>query len=48
MSKTPLRAIRVDDELWESAQAKAAKDGDNLSAVIRDALRTYIQENEDK
>jgi len=47
MSKTPLRAIRVDDELWEAAQAKAGEEGENLSAVIRDALRTYIQENED-
>ena len=48
MSKTPLRAIRVESELWEAAQAKAAKKGDNLSAIIRDALRTYTQENEDK
>jgi len=48
MSKTPLRAIRIDDELWEAAQVKAAEQGDNLSAIIRDALRTYIQENEDK
>jgi predicted DNA-binding protein len=48
MSKTPLRAIRVDDELWEAAQAKAKERGDNLSAVIRDALRAYIQESEDK
>ena len=50
MSKTPLRAIRVDDELWEAAQAKAAKEGDSLSAIIRDALRAYINEgtsNED-
>jgi metal-responsive CopG/Arc/MetJ family transcriptional regulator len=47
MSKTPLRAIRIDDELWEAAQAKAAQDGDNLSAVIRDALRAYIQEDEE-
>jgi predicted DNA-binding protein len=48
MSKTPLRAVRVDPELWEKARAVADKNGDNLSAVIRDALRTYIQENEDK
>jgi len=48
MSKTPLRAIRVDAELWEAAQTKAAENGDNLSAIIRDALRTYIQENEGK
>jgi len=46
MSKTPLRAIRIDDELWEAAQARAAAEGDNLSGVIRDALRQYINESE--
>jgi len=48
MTKTPIRAIRVDAELWEAAQTKAAEKGVNLSAIIRDALRQYIQENEDK
>ena len=46
MSKTPLRAIRIDSELWEAAQAKAATEGDNLSAVIRDSLRKYLDESE--
>lgn len=51
MSKTPLRAIRIDDELWEAAQAKAATGGEPLSAVIRDSLRAYLNEgtsNDDK
>jgi len=48
MSKTPLRAVRVDPELWEKARTIADKNDDNLSSIIRDALRTYIQENEDK
>lgn len=47
MSKTPLRAVRVEDALWEAAQAKAAENGDSLSAVIRDALRQYIDESEE-
>jgi predicted DNA-binding protein len=47
MSKTPLRAVRVDPELWEKARAIAASKGENLSAIIRDALRVYIQENEE-
>ena len=47
MSKTPLRAVRVDPELWEKARAVAAEKGDNLSAVIRDALRQYINESEE-
>ena len=46
MSKTPLRAVRVDPELWESARAVAASNGDNLSAVIRDALRRYVDEDD--
>lgn len=40
--KTPHRTIRVPDELWHAAQAKAKKDGDNLSDVIRSALETYV------
>jgi len=49
MSKgTTRRSIRIEDELWEAAQEQADERGDHLSAVIRDALRTYIQENEDK
>ena len=47
MSRTPLRAVRVDDALWDAAQAKAAEKGDNLSAVIRDALWQYINESEE-
>lgn len=46
MSKgTTQRSIRIDAELWESAQAKATADGDNLSAIIRDALRQYLAED---
>jgi predicted transcriptional regulator len=44
MSKTPLRAVRVDPELWETARAIAAANGDTLSAIIRDALREYVHE----
>ena len=49
MSKgTKPRAVRIDDALWDEAQTIAKANGDNLSTVIRDALRTYIQENEGK
>ena len=49
MSKgaTPLRAVRVDGPLWDRAQAVAKANGDNLSAIIRDALRKYINESEE-
>lgn len=44
---TPLRAVRVDDPLWEAAQTKAKTRGDNLSEIIREALRDYV-ESEDE
>jgi len=47
MSKTPLRAVRVDPELWEKARTVAKDNDDNLSRVIRDALREYINESEE-
>ncbi len=44
VSKTPLRAIRVDDELWTEAQEVADRNGESLSEVLRQALRDYIKE----
>lgn len=44
MSKgTTHHSIRVDDKLWDEAKAKAKSKGDNLSEVIREALRSYVQ-----
>lgn len=44
MSKgTPIRNVRVPDELWRLALEKAAQEGDNLSEVIRRALTEYIK-----
>jgi predicted HicB family RNase H-like nuclease len=40
--------VRVDDELWTAAVTKARDQGDNLSAIIRDALRQYLDESEGK
>lgn len=43
MSKgTPRRGVRVEDELWIPALEKAAASGDNLSDIIRQALRDYL------
>lgn len=44
--ETPLRAVRVESELWEKARTKAAKQGDNLSGIIRQALREYLEESD--
>lgn len=48
MSKgeTPLRAVRVEPELWEAARTKAGRQGDSLSAIIRGALRQYLEESD--
>lgn len=40
--KTPNRVIRVDDELWRAAQARAGERGETVSDVIRRALRRYV------
>jgi hypothetical protein len=43
MPKTTIRGVRVPNELWEAAQAKADERGDNLSAVIRAFLVRYVR-----
>ena len=43
MSKgTQHHAIRIPDDLWAAARARAVERGDHLSEVIRDALRAYV------
>jgi hypothetical protein len=39
----PARAVRVEDELWNEAKAIAAKRGDSLSDVMRQALERYVK-----
>lgn len=41
--KTPARAVRVEDGLWQAAQHVAAGRGETVSDVIRRALQRYIQ-----
>jgi len=40
---TPRRAVRVDDALWTAALQVAARRGEKLSDIIRNALRAYIE-----
>ena len=44
--ETPRRTVRIDEELWEASKTKAQERGDNLSEVIREALRDYINAQE--
>jgi predicted HicB family RNase H-like nuclease len=36
------RNVRVSDELWDAARAKAEAEGRNLSEIIREALQEYV------
>jgi hypothetical protein len=45
--KTPLRSLRVADDLWLVALAKAQREGVTLTAVITAALRTYAEDAAD-
>lgn len=41
---TPIRTVRVSDELWQAALRKAQDEGANVSEVIREALRRYLRD----
>ena len=44
MSKgTSKRAVRVEDALWLPALTLAKERGDNLSDIIRNAIRAYVE-----
>jgi predicted DNA binding CopG/RHH family protein len=40
-ARVPHRTVRIPDDEWEAAKAKAAAEGETLSEVIRRALRRY-------
>lgn len=49
MSKgTHNRNVRVPDELWEAARAKAIAEDRTLSDVIREALQDYVTGHADQ
>jgi len=39
---TVIRSIRVDDNLWNQAKAKAESEGLTLSDVVREALEKFV------
>jgi hypothetical protein len=41
---TKVRTVRVDNELWEAAQAKAKDRRESVADVIRRALLAYIED----
>lgn len=41
MNPTPIRTVRVPDDVWQAAQERAAEKGESVSAVIVRALKRY-------
>lgn len=41
-----VRAVRVEDDLWEDAHEAARWRGEQVSAVVRQLLRKYVQDTE--
>lgn len=40
---TPRRTVRIPDDLWDAAVAKAEERGESVSDVIRRALQRYVR-----
>jgi hypothetical protein len=45
MANTPLRSVRVADDIWQPALVKAEADGIPLTAVIVTALIEFVNES---
>ena len=46
--KTPQRTFRIPDYPWLPAKEKAARNGTTVSAVIREKLTEYVEEDGDE
>lgn len=42
---TPIRTVRVPDELWQAALRAASDNGETVTDVILRALRRYVREH---
>lgn len=42
---TPIRGIRISDDLWAAAKRAAADNGESVTAVIRRALERYVAQH---
>lgn len=41
--RTPIRGVRVSDDLWKEAQRVAAERGETVSDEVRRALERYVK-----
>jgi predicted transcriptional regulator len=46
--ETPVRTLRVDDELWKDCQKIAAERRETLSAVLKRALVEYREQHKEQ
>lgn len=40
--ETPIRHIRLGDEIWEPVELAAREDATTVTAIVKEALRDYI------
>lgn len=45
---TPQRGIRIDDELWDQVKSQSSAEGINVSDLIRELLRGWLDKHQDK
>lgn len=41
--KTPVRALRLDDDTWDAVKAEAVERGITASDVVREALQEHLE-----
>lgn len=46
MPATPVRSIRIPDEVWEELRRRADDRGETITAVVLRALRAYLREHD--
>jgi hypothetical protein len=44
---TPVRTVRIPDDLWTALRARADERGETVTDVVRRALRRYLREYDD-
>lgn len=43
MTRTPIRTVRIEPELWDAAQEEAERRHETVSDAIRRSLRRYVR-----